>query len=159
MESCRPCKSCGKRTIISDDATCSLVCSSCGVIHEFDDLQHHFGGLSGPIGTFVCTGTAGTSNVCRYMETKIYRAKDTLERITSLLNFWPSKTNEVRVMGDWLPVLIGACAYVVMQKDNKPLPLSEVADKVGCDIFELGRMVNRVVDFLELKLPEFSEFI
>ncbi|XP_028123998.1 plant-specific TFIIB-related protein PTF2-like [Camellia sinensis] len=118
MESCRPCKSCGKRTIISDDATCSLVCSSCGVIHEFDDLQHHFGGLSGPIETFVRTGTAGTSNVCRYMETKIYRAKDTLERITSLLNFWPSKTNE----------------------DNKPLPLSEVADKVGCDIFELGWM-------------------
>ncbi|CAL5373155.1 unnamed protein product [Camellia sinensis] len=43
-----------------------------------------------------------------------------------------------------------------MRKDNKPLPFSEVADKVGCDIFELGRMVNRVVDFLELKLPEFN---
>ncbi|KAL7215351.1 hypothetical protein ACSBR1_027507 [Camellia fascicularis] len=167
MESCRPCKSCGKRTIVSDDATCSLVCSSCGIIQEFDDLQHHFGGLSGPTGTFVRTGTAGTGNVYRYKETKIYRAKETLERITSLLNFWPSKTNEVRVMvetitegeygqGDWLPVLIGACAYVVMRNDNKPLPLFEVADKVSCDIFELGRMVNRVVDFLELKLPEFN---
>ncbi|GMP47196.1 hypothetical protein CsSME_00015063 [Camellia sinensis var. sinensis] len=159
MESCRPSKSCGKRTIVSDDATCSLVYSSCGVIQEFDDLQHHFGGLSGPTGTFVRTGTAGTGNVYRYKETKIYRAKETLERITSLLNFLPSKTNEVRVrvmvetitkgeygQGDWLPVLIGACAYVVMRKDNKPLPLSEVADK----------MVNRVVDFLELKLLEFN---
>ncbi|CAL5327514.1 unnamed protein product [Camellia sinensis] len=167
MESCRPCKSCGKRTIVSDDATCSLVCASCGIIQEFDDLQHHFGGLSGPTGTFVRTGTAGTGNVYHYKETKLYRAKETLERITSLLDFWPSKTNEVRVMvetitegeygqGDWLPVLIGACAYVVMRNDNKPLPLSEVADKVSCDIFELGRMVNRVVDFLELKLPEFN---
>ncbi|KAG9152959.1 hypothetical protein Leryth_025449 [Lithospermum erythrorhizon] len=56
----------------------------------------------------------------------------------------------------WFPVLTGACAYVVMRKDNNTLPISEVANFVGCDIHELGRMVSRVVEFLELKLPEFD---
>lgn len=58
--------------------------------------------------------------------------------------------------GDWFPVLVGACAYVVMRRDNKSLALVEVGDKVGCDVHELGRMVSRVVQFMRLKLPEFD---
>ena len=61
--------------------------------------------------------------------------------------------------GDWFPILIGACAYVVMRKDNKSLPIAEVASVVGCDIYELGRMFIRLVDFLGLKgSEEFPEF-
>ncbi|XP_052200608.1 plant-specific TFIIB-related protein PTF2 [Diospyros lotus] len=167
MEGSRPCKSCSKRTLVSDDVTGTLVCSSCGTVQEFDNFQHHFGGLSGPTGTFVRTGTAGSGSLYTFKDKKIFRAKDTLEQLVRLLNFSPSKTDEVRIMveriteneygqGDWYPVLVGACAYVVMRKDNKSLPLVEVADKVGCDIYELGQMVSRVVDFLELKLPEFD---
>ncbi|GFY88968.1 hypothetical protein Acr_06g0009080 [Actinidia rufa] len=81
----------------------------------------------------------------------------------------PSKTVEVRIMvetiteGVWSGGLVSgicwclcSCAYVVMKTDSKLLLLIEVADKVGCDIFELGRMVNRVVQSLQLKLPEFD---
>ncbi|KAL6993240.1 hypothetical protein U1Q18_011355 [Sarracenia purpurea var. burkii] len=167
MESSRPCSCCRQRTLVSDDVTGCLICSSCGIVQEFDNFLHHFGGISGPTGTFVHTGTAGSGSVYNYKETKIYKAKESLEYLTSLLKFSPSKTIEVRVMvetitegeygqGDWFPVLIGACAYVVMRKDNKSLPLTEVADKVGCDLYELSRMVNRVVRHLQLKLPEFD---
>lgn len=58
--------------------------------------------------------------------------------------------------GKWFPVFIGACAYVVMRMDKKILPIEEVVDLVGCDVYELGWMINRVVDFLDLKLPEFD---
>ncbi|KAK8327299.1 hypothetical protein V6Z11_A11G173600 [Gossypium hirsutum] len=58
--------------------------------------------------------------------------------------------------GDWFNVLIGACSYVVMRGDKKFFPAAEVAKAVGCDIYELGRMIARVVKFLKLSLPEIS---
>ncbi|KAL9670023.1 hypothetical protein QQ045_007573 [Rhodiola kirilowii] len=59
--------------------------------------------------------------------------------------------------GNWFPVLIGACCYVAMRKDNKALPIAEVSSAIRCDIYEMGRMVNRVVEHLDLKLPDFEE--
>lgn len=58
--------------------------------------------------------------------------------------------------GDWFNVLIGACSYVVMRRDKKFFPAAEIAKAVGCDIYELGRMIARVVKFLKLSLPEIS---
>lgn len=61
-------------------------------------------------------------------------------------------------MGHWFEVLIGACAYVIMRKDDRPLPMAEVASAVDSDVYELGRMILRVIDFLGLKRPDFPEF-
>lgn len=58
--------------------------------------------------------------------------------------------------GDWFNVLIGACCYVVMRRENRFLPAAEVAEVVGCDVYELGKMIARVVKFLNLSLPEVS---
>ncbi|KAJ0836570.1 putative transcription factor TFIIB, Cyclin-like superfamily [Helianthus annuus] len=65
-------------------------------------------------------------------------------------------TEEEYGSGNWFTVLVGACIYVVMRKANKFLPLTSVSDSVGCDIYELGRMVSCVVDHLDLKLPDFD---
>uniref|UniRef100_A0A5B7BHV1 BRF2-like C-terminal domain-containing protein n=1 Tax=Davidia involucrata TaxID=16924 RepID=A0A5B7BHV1_DAVIN len=167
MESSRPCKSCGKRAIVSDDVTGNLVCSSCGIVQDFENFQAHFGGISGPTGTFVRVGTAGSGSLYNYKQTKIYGAQKIIDDLMFKLGFSASRSNEVTIMvetitegeygqGDWFPIFIGACAYVVMRKDKKSLPIVEVAALIGCDIHELGRMVARVVDFLELKLPEFD---
>ncbi|GAA0160236.1 general transcription factor [Lithospermum erythrorhizon] len=161
------CKSCYGRSLVMDDVTGDTVCSSCGVVQDFDNFQAHFGGISGPTGTYVRLGTAGTGNVYGYKETKIYEAQKVIEDTMFKLGLSGSRSNEVKAMidkitegeygqGSWFPVLTGACAYVVMRKDNNTLPISEVANFVGCDIHELGRMVSRVVEFLELKLPEFD---
>ncbi|KAH7837478.1 hypothetical protein Vadar_014340 [Vaccinium darrowii] len=165
MESSRPCTNCKERTLISDHDG-HVFCSSCGSVQVqgFDNFEHYFGGIDGPTGTNVRTGSGSTHN---FKETKIKHAKQTIENITSSLDFSPLKTDEVRAMvetitkgeygqGDWFPVLIGACAYIVMRKANKSLAHVEVADKVDCDVYELGRMVKRVVQFMELKLPEFD---
>ncbi|XP_062082802.1 plant-specific TFIIB-related protein PTF2 isoform X2 [Humulus lupulus] len=62
--------------------------------------------------------------------------------------------------GDWFGVFVGACAYVVMRKDKRslPMPMAEVSSVVGCDEYELGKMVSRVVKFQNLKRPEYPEF-
>ncbi|KAG2683949.1 hypothetical protein I3760_10G057700 [Carya illinoinensis] len=164
------CNGCRSKSLVRDDITGSLVCSACGLVQEFDNFDAQLGGLNGPQGTFVRVGTAGTGTLHNYKETKVFAAQNLIENITFNLGLSSSKSNDVKTMiatitenefgqGDWFPILIGACSYVVMRKDNKLLPIAEVASIIGCDIFELGRMVSRVVDFLDLKGPEeFPEF-
>ncbi|KAI5657335.1 hypothetical protein M9H77_26128 [Catharanthus roseus] len=165
MESSRPCKSCGERNLIQDDQTGDSVCYSCGVVQDFDNFQAHIGGLTGPAGTYVRVGTAGTGTVYSYKETKVYQAQKLIEDLIFKLGLSDARSTEVKAMvervtegeygqGRWFTVFVGACAYVVMRRDNKMLPIVEVADLVGCDSSELGRMVNRVVNFLDLKMPE-----
>lgn len=52
--------------------------------------------------------------------------------------------------------VFGLGCLLLLEKYSKPLPMAEVAALINCDIHELGQMVARVVDFLELKLPEFD---
>ncbi|XP_006367778.1 transcription factor IIIB 60 kDa subunit [Solanum tuberosum] len=167
MENSRSCKNCQKRTIGSDDTTGNPVCLSCGVLQDYDNYDAQIGGISGPTGTQVRTGTAGTGTVYNYNETKNYNAQKEIEDLMYQLGFSSSKSSEVKDMvvkvtngeygqGRWFTVLIGACACIVMRIDGKPLAIVTVANIVCCDIYELGRMVYRVVDFLDLKLPEFD---
>ncbi|KAK2997723.1 hypothetical protein RJ639_026242 [Escallonia herrerae] len=167
MEGSRPCKNCGSRTLESDYDTGSLVCSSCGVVQDFENYQAQLGGINGPTGTYIRVGTAGSGTNYSYKETKIYKAQKLMEDLLFRLEFSPAMSSEVKAMveritegeygqGDWLPIFIGACAYVVMRKNNDTVPITQVAAVVGCDVHELGRMVGRVVEFLGLKLPEFD---
>ncbi|GMY37703.1 plant-specific TFIIB-related protein PTF2-like [Fagus crenata] len=166
----RSCTSCRSKSIIDDEITGSLVCNSCGLVLSFDGYDAQIGGLTGPQGTFVRLGTAGTGTVYTYKEKKIYDAQNLIDDFVYKLGLSSSKSNDIKNMiakitenefgqGDWFPILIGACAYIVMRQDNKSLPIAEVASVIGCDIYELGRMVTRAVNFLELKgLDEFPEF-
>lgn len=150
--------------------TGNLVCVACGLIQEFDNYDTQLGGINGPEGTFVRVGTVGTGTVYTYKQRKVFEAQSLISRLTSNLGLSDHKSGEVKTMvagitesefgqGEWFPILIGACAYVVMRKDNKPLPIAEVASVIGSDVYELGRMVARVVDFLDLKgSVEFPEF-
>ncbi|XP_059275161.1 plant-specific TFIIB-related protein PTF2-like [Lycium ferocissimum] len=167
MENSPSCKNCDKTTIVPDDVTGNLVCTSCGVIQDFVNFDPQIGGISGIAGTYVKTGTSGTGTLYNYKQTKIYLAQKIIEDLMYQLGFSSSKSSEVKLMvekitdseygqGRWFSVLVGACAYVVMRQDVKPLAIVQVANLVGCDIYELGRMVYRVVDFLDLKLPGFD---
>ncbi|KAK9288984.1 hypothetical protein L1049_017455 [Liquidambar formosana] len=165
MESSRSCKSCKRKSLVRDDVSGSLVCSSCGIVQDFDNFEAQIGGISGPQGTFVRVGTAGSGSIYNYKEKKIFEAQRLIDELMFKLGFSASKSNEVRTMiskitegefgqGNWFPILIGACAYVAMRNDNRPLPIAEVAAVIGCDVNELGRMIHKVVEFLDLKLPE-----
>lgn len=167
MASSRACNYCRKTTACNVDELGKVTCTSCGLVLEFDDLQAQLGGINGPTGTNIHTGTSGSGTVHNYKEIKVYHALNLIQDFMSRLGFSPEKSEEVRLMvhnvtegeygqGQWFPVLIGACSYVVMRKDHKMLPVGEVADAVGCDVYELGRMIGRVVDFFDLKLPEFD---
>lgn len=165
----RPCKSCSQRSVVLEDESGVLVCSSCGLVQSFDNYDAQIGGISGTVGTYVPMGTGGYGSALAYKEKKIFEAHKIIYDIMFRLGFSESetKTLEVKVMinkitegefgqGDWFPVLVGACAYVVLRKDNRTYPIEEVAEVIGRDVYELGRMIRRVVDFLDLQLPEFD---
>ncbi|XP_031115975.1 plant-specific TFIIB-related protein PTF2-like [Ipomoea triloba] len=169
MEGSRVCKSCGARGkfIVTDHDTGNSVCTSCGVVQDFDNFQAHIGGINGPVGTYVRVGTVGSGSFYSYKETKIYEAQKVIEDLMYRLGFSATKSSEVKHMvekitegeygqGRWFSVLVGACSYTVMRQDLKVLPMEEVANLVGCDVYEMGRMIKRVVDFLDLRLPEFD---
>ncbi|XP_021761250.1 plant-specific TFIIB-related protein PTF2-like [Chenopodium quinoa] len=164
MAACRSCKS---KVLVTDSVTGGTVCSSCGIVQDFDDYQHTFGGVSGPQGTFVRVGTSGTGNDYSYKERKLYESNQMIEDITFRLSFSDTRTREVKSMinkvtdgefglGNWFSVLVGACCYIVMRQNDKALPISEVIGAVGCELYEMGKMVNRVVGFLGLELKEFD---
>ncbi|KAJ4976257.1 hypothetical protein NE237_001363 [Protea cynaroides] len=167
MSTSRSCRRCQKSTVIRDDISGTCICTSCGVEQEFDNFQHSFGGISGPQGTFVRVGSSASGYDLSYREKKHYGAQKEIEAIALNLNLSAATSAEVRQMietitegefgcGIWFPVLVGACSYVVMRKNNRSVAIAEVASVIGCDIHELGRMVARIVDFLDLKLPEFD---
>ncbi|XP_051116609.1 plant-specific TFIIB-related protein PTF2 [Andrographis paniculata] len=167
MENSQACKNCRKRTLVPDDVTGNMVCSSCSVVQDFDNFEAHIGGITGDAGTYVRVGTAGSGSAYSYKQTKIYEAQKLIDDFMYKLGLEGSKSQEVKLLvekvtdgeygsGEWFPVLVGACSYVVMRKDQKMLPMVEIADLVGCDVYELGRMINRVVDYTDQKLPEFD---
>ncbi|KAI3973835.1 hypothetical protein MKX01_030411 [Papaver californicum] len=162
MEGSSLCKHCKNKNVVRDEMTGNLVCEVCGIEQAFDNFQIHFGGVTDDAGTVVRIGDDFT-----FRERKIYNAKKNIEEITFTFGFSLGKTDEVIQMidsvtegefgtGNWFSILIGACCYVSRRKDNMPLSMTEVASVIACDVHEIGRMVVRVVDFLELKLPEFD---
>ena len=167
MELSARCQSCGERSLVTDEVSENLICTSCAVVQDYNNFQAHVGGISGPAGTYVRTGTSGSGNNYSYKESKIYKAGVLIDDILFKLNFSVPSIDEVKKMivtitegeygqGDWFSIFVGACAYVVRRKNGNLLPMTDVAAVVCCDTYELGRMVNRVVSFLDLKLPEFD---
>ncbi|XP_027337241.1 plant-specific TFIIB-related protein PTF2-like [Abrus precatorius] len=167
MLSASPCNNCAKTTFIRDDVSGDLVCSSCGVVQQFDQFDSQIGGIDGPRGTFINVGTAGSGSLYTYRDRKLFAGQNSIDELTFRLGL-TSKSVGIRNMisiitegefgqGNWFQVLIGACAYVVMRRDDLPLPMAEIASAVECDVYELGKMIMRVVDFLDLK-SDFPEF-
>ncbi|KVI07704.1 plant-specific TFIIB-related protein PTF2 [Cynara cardunculus var. scolymus] len=160
------CKNCKSKSLITDSVTGNLECSSCGVVQDFDNYEQQTFNADGPIGTNVRLGTSGSWHDYSYRETKIYLAQkivsdillklDLENRVDEVNNMIKIITEEEYGSGNWFNVLVGACIYVVMRKANKCLPLTSVCNCVGCDSYELGRMVYRVIDHLDLRLPDFD---
>ncbi|MBA0832260.1 hypothetical protein Goarm_016661, partial [Gossypium armourianum] len=132
----------------------------------FDNYEAQIGGITGPTGTNIHIGYAGTGSHFPYKDRKIYQAKTLIHEYALRLDITYSESGITSMIkeitdgefgeGYWFNVLIGACSYVVMRRDKKFFPAAEVAKAVGCDIYELGRMIARVVKFLKLSLPEIS---
>ncbi|WJX23265.1 hypothetical protein P8452_12488 [Trifolium repens] len=168
MSTSRHCTHCTNTSFTRDDDTGQLYCDSCGVTQPFDQFESNLGGITGPQGTFIHYGTSGEGTIYSYKERKKLNADTSIKQFTNRLGL-ASKTNEIDTMisnitdgeygeGDWFQVLIGACCYVVMRQANCPFSMDEIAKAVNCDVYELGRMIIRVVDFLDLRGNHFPEF-
>ncbi|XP_068666195.1 plant-specific TFIIB-related protein PTF2 [Aristolochia californica] len=167
MDACRLCNRCKQKRVILDLSSSNWVCESCGCVQQFDDFRSDYeAGFNVPSGTIVrsCTSTQGAFN---YRENKIFQAHNEIEDITSKLNLSGPRSREVRDMiekitegefgqGNWFQILIAAVSYIVIRINHLPPSISEVCASLGCDVHEVGRMVMRATEFLDLKLPEYD---
>lgn len=158
------CNRCGKRSVVLDPAGGLRVCSSCGVEQCADNFQSQaFTSDGRSTGAIVhSVGESGTR------ERNIYLGDTEIGRITSMIGLSAARSAEVRAMvsevtegefgaGDWFTVLVAACVCITMRKNRLPLSIAEAAASIGRDTREVGRMVTRVCQFLNLhQLPEFD---
>ncbi|XP_010446910.1 PREDICTED: plant-specific TFIIB-related protein PTF2 [Camelina sativa] len=161
------CKRCNGSNLEREEGTGNSYCGGCGTLHEYDNYEAQLGGINGPQGTYIRVGTIGVGSVLAYKDKKIYEANKLIEVITERLNLG-NNAETVKSMiskitdgefgqGEWFPILIGACCYAVLRKEGKGvLPMEEIANEVGCELHQLGSVIKRVVDHLELELREFD---
>ncbi|XP_031485576.1 plant-specific TFIIB-related protein PTF2 isoform X2 [Nymphaea colorata] len=181
MEDHRRCNKCGARSVIFDSP--NWVCCQCGTVQDSDHFVSHLDVYTENLGRSVAIGqsnpTVSTNFGGRrifirgdynYKERKEFEARRTIDDIMSSLEFSPSRADDVKYMvekitegewggGNWFPVLVGACAYVVARQNHLPLTITQVAAVITCDVHELGRMYTRVREFLKLDLPETNIFM
>ncbi|CAA7387889.1 unnamed protein product [Spirodela intermedia] len=158
------CNRCGERSVVLDPACGLRVCSSCGVEQCANNFQSQ-AFTSGGHPTGVIVQSIGVSST---RERKIYLADTEIGKITSSIGLSAARSAEVRAMvsevtegefgaGNWFPVLVAACICITMRKNRLPLSIAEAAASIGRDTRDVGRMVTRVCQFLNLRqLPEFD---
>ncbi|GAB4831404.1 hypothetical protein Ancab_005415 [Ancistrocladus abbreviatus] len=89
------CKYCGLGELVCGD-TDFLLCSNCGTVQDLNIFQHHYGGILGPQGTFVCLDTASSRTNYSYKERKLFQSNNIIDDITSRLNFTDAYKEEVK---------------------------------------------------------------
>ncbi|KAJ1422300.1 putative transcription factor [Sesbania bispinosa] len=97
MSSSRPCTNCTKTSFIRDDITGELICSSCGTLQQFDQFEAQIGGISGPQGTFINVGTAGSGSVYTYRDRKLFAAHNSIDELACRLGLG-SKSVDIKSM-------------------------------------------------------------
>lgn len=159
------CKLCNGSNFQREEGTGNSFCGGCGTLQEYDNYEAQLGGINGPQGTYIRVGTIGTGSVLAYKDKKIYEANKLIEVITERLNLG-NKAETIKSMiskitdgefgqGEWFSILIGACCYALVRKEGKGLlPMEAIASEVGCDLHQLGSMIKRAVEHLELELQE-----
>ncbi|KAG0591148.1 hypothetical protein KC19_1G153700 [Ceratodon purpureus] len=178
------CEACGVGTVVMDTVYGIMACDSCGRV--FDDVEtflgahHQAGHVMERGGTFVKSTDTGALAACglggslfRTANRENVNRRDVMNKmkeIGAILRVPHEKVEDVKFMlerllegewgqGRWIEVLVGACIYVAIRQSRLPLTLVEVASSVDCGIVELGRMYRRVLESLELELPETDPFV
>lgn len=173
------CEACGVGTVAMDSVYGIMACDNCGRV--FDDVEtylgahHQEGHVMERGGTFVKSSETGALAACGLGGSHFHSANredvnkrdvmNKMKEISAILRVPHEKVEDVKFMlerlldgewgqGRWIEVLVGACIYVAIRQSRLPLTLVEVASSVDCGVAELGRMYRRVLESLELELPE-----
>lgn len=161
-----PCENCRETNLVHDLETSNMVCASCGIVqasYNYEARRNH--------GTDIRFGKSTSDSLCNYKQINILKAHKLIDEFVSRLGLSGTRSSHVKLLidkfthgeyrhrqaaGKRFPILVGACIYVVMRRDKRELPIAQVADLVCCDEYELCRMIDRVVNFIDSKLPEFD---
>jgi transcription initiation factor TFIIB len=173
------CRRCGS-TNIDTDLEGSTICQNCGLVIDEDNIRAEVeltneGEFSRPIGRVV-SATSNTSTLSsvpfgmRRPSSLIKGQSNSpvyyhISRIGALLQLNPNLIAQMRNLHDAItsgkskycrsPELLAAgIAYVILRKNNKPYTLLDIADKVQCSVFELGRVYKRIVKSNKIGLED-----
>ncbi|URD99699.1 hypothetical protein MUK42_32398 [Musa troglodytarum] len=158
------CSGCGGRKVIVDPDSGESVCRSCGRVLSTEKYRHEAFTSEGQPTSFLHF----TGGDFGYRERKLHRARAVVADVTARLGLSAARAAEAAALasdvtdgalgeGQWFPVLVAACSYLVARRHRLPLSLSEAAAAVGHDACDLGRMAARAARHLGLPpLPEFD---
>jgi transcription initiation factor TFIIIB Brf1 subunit/transcription initiation factor TFIIB len=180
--SCRRCKSTSIGTGDNGDTvceSCGLVIAEDNIRVEIElsnDGEH-----SRPIGRVVSASSTGTtvatSVPCglRYSRrlprsflpshSEVSPVYSHITRIAAVLELNTTLVNQMKSMHDNITtdkekycrsseLLAASIAYIILRQNAKPYSLLDLADKVQCDVFALGRVYCRVVQRNKISLEE-----
>ncbi|CAL9071662.1 unnamed protein product [Musa hybrid cultivar] len=158
------CSGCGGSRVIVDPDSGDRVCGSCGRVLSTENYSHEAFTSEGQPTSFLHS----TGGDFGYRERKLHHARALITDLTARLGLSAARAAEAGALasdvtdgalgdGQWFPVLVAACSYLVARRHRLPLSLSEAAAAVGHDACDLGRMAVRVARHLGLPpLPEFD---
>ena len=72
-----------------------------------------------------------------------------LTKVTEIMNkFGKWRTGRIGEM------ITASCAYIISRLNFKPISILDIADKLQCNAFDLGRVYSLVVNQLGITLPD-----
>eukprot|EP01116_Phalansterium_solitarium_P015626 TRINITY_DN346_c0_g2_i1.p1 TRINITY_DN346_c0_g2~~TRINITY_DN346_c0_g2_i1.p1 ORF type:complete len:609 (+),score=229.08 TRINITY_DN346_c0_g2_i1:1651-3477(+) len=154
----------------------SFVCESCGYVADDTQLRadaelESVGGVMHRVGTRVpglqAPPTFATSSAPRDMRnalrnTSLSNMTRTVSRLSGLLSLSQTLRDQLHhqagralqttalKFGRGRELVVASCAYVVCRHNRLPVSMLDVADKVPCNVFELGAVYSRLKAQLQL---------
>ncbi|KAJ7546547.1 hypothetical protein O6H91_08G043900 [Diphasiastrum complanatum] len=178
------CEGCGERRVVLDAVSGLLCCEACGQLQDEATAQldaiFQIGHVIERGGTVVHYGDTGEKAAYSAARGRVMprdwtsrKKVDLMKKVEYLAGVLRVPSDTVNTanhmlecategqwgMGRWTDILVGACIYAAARQAHLPLSIVEVADAMEGDVKELGRMYNRVLKALELKLPDEDLFL
>ncbi|CAM9319299.1 unnamed protein product [Choristocarpus tenellus] len=174
------CECCGGTDINpSNDASGDLTCARCYTVFQENTIVSSVqfsesGGTSSVVGQFVSgdksrPGGGGGRGRPRFntagsdsRDTTINNGRKKISQVIQQLHLRPSlldvahrmftlAVHENYVQGRKTLHIVAACVYIVCRKENYPVMLIDISDKLGVNVYVLGKTFQRLVTFLRMQ--------
>ncbi|TIC26717.1 BRF1-domain-containing protein [Wallemia mellicola] len=170
----QPCRDCGSLNIDHDSSSGSSYCANCGIVFEESNIVADVGftesssGQAHVTGTLVAHDATGTSRESR--DKTIQEGKRRVRQLAAALRISEAvaesgeriytlavQNNFIR--GRKAVYIVSACLYAACRLQKDSHMLIDFSDFLQINVFALGTTYLRLVERLDLKLPEMDPSI
>jgi len=154
VNTCRRCEEDGREWVIVDEDN-HLVCSTCGLVIEEKSLFVSEGGVLGSTQEQIARlGTDPLKSIKRCIQTiagMLALPEPLLEQVMSLLT---DITDKKQKYAKSSMLQAASVVYIVLRKNHRPYSLVDLADRISCNVFDIGRVYSRIVQENKIQLED-----